>query len=229
MTDLTPYVKSHPSVRVRRLLASAELDAPSLGAKERALVALSQAHRHAQTTNFSGVALGNTVSRLLGAVTIYGSAASPWRLLARGSVIGAAAGGLALATIVMVRWIDAPSARGDAAAAAQPPTAVEMQPAISTVEARQEALLRGAALELDAGRPAAALESIETLLRFKPGPKTLPQITLLKTKALLHLGRFEDAKATAAPLLAGPPCPEATEMRALLEAHVQPAPRSSAK
>lgn len=220
MTDLTPLVKSHPSVRVRRLLASAELDVPTPGGKERALVALARADRRIETTNFSGIALGTTVNRLIGAVTLYGSAASPWRLLARGGFMGAAAGAMALVAIVSLRWLEATPSAAQGTPLSQAPSPSEPRPSALTLEARERALLRGAAVELDAGRPEVALASIEALLSAGPSAKALPQVILLKAKSLLRLGRSEEAKTAAAALLNAAPCPESTELRALLE--VQP-------
>lgn len=229
MSEFTPLVKSHPSARVRQLLASAELDAPPAGSRERAVVMTSQRFPRATTTNFSGVALGTTVHRLLGAVTLYGSAASPWRLLLRGSVMGATVGAMALATIVGLRWARAPEPNSEEQSAVNatvlanaPSERIANEPnsgATSGHAARDFALLRGAAIELDSARPEAALESIETLLTSAPDPSLLPQATVLKVKALLRLSRLEEAEAAAKPLLSGQPCPEAHEIRALLEAH----------
>jgi hypothetical protein len=228
VTDLNPLVKSHPSVHVRRLLASAELDVPAPGAKERALVALARADHRLETTNFSGIALGTTVNRLIGAVTLYGSAASPWRLLARGSFMGAAAGAMALVAVVTLRWVEATPSAGRVAPLSGAPSLSDARPSELTHEAREQALLRGAAVELDAGHPAIALESIEALLRSIPSAKVLPQATLLKAKSLLRLGRAEEAKAAAAALLNAAPCPESTELRALLESQpVVPAATSA--
>jgi len=218
VTELTPFAKSHSSPRVRQLLASAELDVPAQGSKERALLALSRADFRPGTTNFGGVALGTTVNRLIGAVTLYGSAASPWRLLARGSFLGAAVGATALFAIVGLRWLEAPVASPAGAPLSQPPLPSLSPPSPVAVEARQQALLRGAAVELDASRPAVALASIDALLRANPSAKVIPQALLLKTKSLIMLGRIADAKAASLPLLQGLDCPEVAEARALLEA-----------
>ena len=229
VTELTPFVKSHPSPSVRRLLDSAKLDVPTPGSRDRALVALSHATFRPATTNFGGIALGTTVNRLIGAVTLYGSEASPWRLLGRGSLLGAAVGAAALAAIVGMRWLEAPADTARGVAAVRPTIAAQERPSTVAVEARQQALLRGAAVELDAGRPEVALESIESLLRANPSAKVIPQAILLKTRSLLRLGRVAEAQSTAAVLLKGETCPESLELRALLDAQSAAPAATSAK
>jgi hypothetical protein len=210
VSDFTPFIQSHPSARVRQLLASAELDAPPAGSKHRALVALAQLDHHAATTDFSGVALGTTVHRLLGAVTLYGSTASPWRLIMRGSMVGAAAGAMALAAIVAVRWTHSPADRKFDLAQMQPATA-RMVGSVSETE-----LVQQATRELDAGRAARALTLLDAYSRSRASLTYLPQSIVLRVKALKALGRDAEAAVVAKPLLERGTSPEAAEVRALL-------------
>jgi hypothetical protein len=222
VTDFTPLIKTHSSARVRRLLASAELDVPPAGGKERALVALAQSDPRAATTNFSGIALGTTVHRLIGAVTLYGSNASPWQLLVRGSMVGAAAGALALATVVTFRWTEASRHPLESHSLAQPPVAV-------APESAEQQLLARAARDLDQGHAAVALESLEGFARSHPSSPALPRVTVLQVRALLELGRTDDAQACARPILEAAPIPEAAELRSLLRVHRAVTPATSAR
>lgn len=242
MNDYPPLLKSHPSARVKQLLASAELDVPPADGKARTLAEVSQhLARAAATTNFSGIALGSTVHRLIGAVTLYGSAAGPWRLILRGSVVGAITGALALAAIVLLRWTHAKEPTNELTPLAQPrsvPVATPSTTADTTrvptnsgleLQARERTLLRDAAMELDAGRAASALESLDALIHDYPDSRALPRATVLKVKALLHLGRTTDARAAAKPLLEALPSPEATEVRSTLDRHRATSPTESAR
>jgi hypothetical protein len=168
--------------------------------------------QRASTTNFSGVALGTTVHRLIGAVTLYGKQVSPLRLVFRGAAMGIAAGVAALMSITSLRW-----AHSDGPLAHAVDVASEV-PAAAPVEAEQDALIRGAMLELDAGKAESALTSANALLARHPASKWVPKATVLKVTALLRLGRIAEAEAAAKPLI-GAGTPEGYELRVLLERH----------
>lgn len=211
MTEFIPLIKSHPSARVRQLLASADLDRPSAGGKQRTLDAVSSFEHVPSTTNFSGIALGTTVHRLIGAVTVYGGSSSPLRWIARGSAVGLSAGALMLLTIVTWRWVESGHAERQPQVAANVDRADEAQ----VIER-----LDNAERELQAGSPEVALQLLDSVLGRHPGPQFQSQAIVLKVKALVALRRLSDAEAVAQPILVGS-SQAADELRAVLFAAAQ--------
>jgi hypothetical protein len=177
---------------------------------------VSRLGHHDATTNFSGVALGTTVHRLLGAVTLYGSDASPWRLIGRGSVVGAAAGALALAAIVTLRWVQTPLPTSQTRSVAQQPVANEAPTSLDDAAIRN--LLSQASLDLEAGRAAEAIERLDLAGRIHARARTLPQAIVVRVKALIQLGRMSEAEAEARALIEPVTTPEGMELRTLLDA-----------
>lgn len=217
MSDLTPLIKSHPSARLRALLASAELDVPPAGGKQRALAAMASVERREATTNFSGLSLGTTVHRLIGAVTLYESS-SPLRLVLRSSLVGAAAGALALASIVVFRWT---AAENTAAPLNTPASSLEQ---IGSMEARA---LRVAELEFETGHVQSALTRAREFLAANPSSTFRVRAASLEVKSLLRLGRIAEAESAAQPVLLAGPSAEATELQTALTAARQAAPATA--
>lgn len=210
MTESIPLIKSHPSARVRQLLASADLDRPSAGGKQRTLDAVSSLELRPSTTNFSGIALGTTVHRLIGAVTVYGGSSSPLQWIARGSAVGLSAGALMLLTIVTWRWVESGHAE------TQPQVAAYVAERVD-VETQVVERLDSAERELKAGRPEAALQLIDGVLGRHPRTQFRNHAIVLKVKALVALRRLGDAEAVAQPILVGSN-QTADELRAILSA-----------
>ncbi|HMA92993.1 MAG TPA: hypothetical protein VKP30_09920 [Polyangiaceae bacterium] len=219
MSEFTPLIKSHASARVRQLLASAELDRPPSGGKQRALEAVSAVEYRPSTTNFSGIALGTTVHRLIGAVTLYEGKGGPLRWIVRGGAVGVAVGGLLLATIVALRWLEADRSTAGTNLAAH------VHEGAAAALTNSEALRR-AQLELQAGRADAALELASEVLG-RHGPSEL-QATLLKVKALIALGRVSEATEAAQPLLVDSSS-VAGEVRELLSGATSGTPASTVR
>lgn len=220
MSDLDPFIQSHPSARVRKLLASAALDVPSAEGQRRTLAALAAADTRDATTNFSGIALGTTVHRLLGAVTLYKSGSSPWQLVVRGGLAGAAVGALALLCIVTLRWSGARTTDPTTHALVNAPM-IASEPAASA--------LRGVELELAAGRNESALALVRAFLASNPESTLKLQAIVLEAKCLVALGRVAEAEAVAKPVFVAGASVEASELQALFVAARRAAPTGSSR
>lgn len=218
MSDLTPFIQSHPSARVRKLLASAALDVPSPEGQRRTLAAVAALDARDATTNFSGIALGTTVHRLLGAVTLYNSGASPWRLVLRGGLAGAAVGALALLCIITLRWSESRSETATHTLANAAPTI--------SLEATSSAL-RAAELEFAAGQSERALTLVRSFLTGTIEPAVRSRAIVLEAKCLVALGRAAEAEAVAQPVFSAGASAEAAELRALFAAQRTPPAVSS--
>jgi hypothetical protein len=200
-------LNSNPSPDIKRLLDSARLDVPTPEGKARArtmtLLALRQ-RQVGSTTQLSAFALGETVNRLLGAVTLSNRKASAFHLALRGAAVGVVMGAAALTVIATGRWLSRPTPDSAPAMAAQPVSDPQAKEAAPRLPSPTDSLpLGGAAVRdaqsrFDAGDPKGAMlrldEAEKELASIDGAAKRPLPVVLLRIRCLAALGRTEEAR-----------------------------------
>ncbi|MGC4067220.1 MAG: hypothetical protein QM784_21775 [Polyangiaceae bacterium] len=231
MTYERSILNSNPSPELKRLLDSAAIDVPTAESKARtkamALLALRQ-RQLGSTTQLSAFALGETVDRLLGAVTLANKKVSSFHLAMRGAVVGVLVGAAALAVIATGRWLTRPTPDVAPTVAAQPvsrapsPQATLIRQSIREQSNFDSLAIRDAEHRLDSGDPEGALKRLDEATK-SPGTgatdvKIPTPVVVLRVRCLAVLGRNAEARALGTRALAEASDPrDASELKRLLD------------
>jgi hypothetical protein len=204
---------SNPSPDIKRLLDSARLDRPAMDSKVRAkarALAVLRERELGTTTQLTAFELGGTISRLLSAVTLVDKPVSIWRLAVQGATIGTLVGAAALTVLVMQRYLHAPEGTLTTAVAGHSiplqQEGTESIPPFDTRTQNENSVENALSLmerDVREGRPELALERLKPISTTKLAPNDFNHATILRVRALVALGRNEEAKrlVLASPLV----------------------------
>jgi len=213
-------MQSNPSPEVARLLRSASLDVPSSAGKAetkaRALAALRE-QPLGSTTQLTAFALGDTVTRLLGTVTLAGKPATSMRLAMRGAALGAVLGAAALGILATHRMLAQPAnvETSVAVGVESEPIAIAgesvgaAEPKVLTLADADRAIAQGKGSEF-----LAALDRLQGDAKDENGRN---QTLLLRIRTLIGLGRMTEAKHLIETSLPNAKAEQAEKLRAIAE------------
>ena len=213
-------MQSNPPPEVARLLRSASLDVPSAAGKAetkaRALAALRE-QQLGSTTQLTAFALGDTVTRLLGTVTLAGKPATSMRLAMRGAALGAVLGAAALGIVATHRMLAQPAnvETSVAVGVESEPIAIAgesvgaAEPKVLTLADADRAIAQGKGSEF-----LAALDRLQGDAKDENGRN---QTLLLRIRTLIGLGRMDEAKHLIEASLPEAKAEQAEQLRAIAQ------------
>jgi len=214
-------MQSNPPPEVARLLRSASLDVPSAAGKAetkaRALAALRE-QQLGSTTQLTAFALGDTVTRLLGTVTLAGKPATSMRLAMRGAALGAVLGAAALGIVATHRMLALPTSVGTDVATGVAPESVAFAPKQSVGEPEPKVLtLADAERAIAQGKGSEFLAALDRLQGDAKDENGRNQTLLLRIRTLIGLGRMDEAKHLIEASLPEAKAEQAEQLRAIAQ------------
>lgn len=171
-----------------------------------------------RTTQLTSFALGDSVARLLGTVTLTGTPVSSLRLALRGAAIGAAFGACALALVVARRGaFFAPDASSRLAASPSREFAAPGDRALLELQTLRTWTPEDVRRAVQTGEGPYVLRSLEEAAKQVTDEATRFELTRTRVQALMLLGRRLEAEQTVTQALSRASQEQAAVLKALLK------------